>query len=173
MIDPITAAAAATQAFAGVKYLVEQGKEAHQVMTQIATWYTSASDVLYHADRKQNKVPLLKKIVFSKSVESDALKAFAAQQSVKAQQKVILEIINLHYGGDGLAEFRQLKNKIKRERQELVYAQIELRDKVLSGLLVFFMICVVVGTTIFIVAASPNARAVDYSSYIYQYALYL
>jgi hypothetical protein len=152
MLEIAAAAAACSQAFAGVKYLCEQGKDAHQVMSQIATWYSSASDVLYQADQKQHKVPFLKKVVFSKSVESEAIKAFAASQSVKAQQKAILEIINLHYGADGLSEFRALKAKIKREREEQVYKQLELRRNVADLALLVFL-CSVLAGLIFLIAS--------------------
>ena len=56
MIDPITAAAAATKAYTMVRALVENGREAHDVMGQIANWYGSASDVLY-AERKRRRIP--------------------------------------------------------------------------------------------------------------------
>lgn len=154
MLEIAAAAAACSQAFAGVKYLCEQGKDAHQVMSQIATWYSSASDVLYQADQKQNKVPFLKKVVFSKSVESEAIKAFAASQSVKAQQKAILEIINLQYGADGLAEFRALKAKIRREREEQVYKQMELRQNIADAALVALLLGILIGLIMFIIANS-------------------
>lgn len=154
MLEIAAAAAACSQAFAGVKYLCEQGKDAHQVMSQIATWYSSASDVLYQADQKQNKVPFLKKVVFSKSVESEAIKAFAASQSVKAQQKAILEIINLQYGADGLAEFRALKAKIRREREEQVYKQMELRQNIADAALVALLLGILTGLIMFIIANS-------------------
>lgn len=154
MLEIAAAAAACSQAFAGVKYLCEQGKDAHQVMSQIATWYSSASDVLYQADQKQNKVPFLKKVVFSKSVESEAIKAFAASQSVKAQQKAILEIINLQYGAEGLAEFRALKQKIRREREEQVYKQMELRQNIADAALVTLLLSILTGLIVFIIANS-------------------
>lgn len=154
MLEIAAAAAACSQAFAGVKYLCEQGKDAHQVMSQIATWYSAASDVLYQADQKQNKVPLFKKVVFAKSVESDAIKAFAASQSVKAQQKAILEIINLQYGAEGLAEFRSLKAQIRREREEQVYRQIELRKNIADGLLMVVLLSVLTGLILFIFVRS-------------------
>lgn len=154
MLEIAAAAAACSQAFAGVKYLCEKGSDAHQVMSQIATWYSSASDVLYQADRKQNKVSFLKKVVFSKSVESEAIKAFAASQTVKAQQKAILEIINLQYGADGLAEFRALKAKIRREREEQVYKQMELRQNIADAALMALLLSILTGLILFIITHS-------------------
>ena len=42
MLDPISAAATATKAYAMVKALVEAGREAHDVMGQIGQWYGAA-----------------------------------------------------------------------------------------------------------------------------------
>ncbi len=55
VIDPITAAAAATKAFSMVKAMVEHGKEAEDVLGQIGTWYGHASDCIYAT--KKNRTP--------------------------------------------------------------------------------------------------------------------
>ena len=149
MIDPITAVAAATKSYAMVKALVEAGREAHDVMSQIGEWYGHASDVLY-ADQKAKKVNPFKKVVFAKSVEAEALKAFAAKKKIEAQRKEIIQLINLAYGAQGIEEFRDLKRQVLKERQEMVYAQQEMRENILSGILICIMIVIVIGLTLFI-----------------------
>ena len=149
MIDPITAVAAATKSYAMVKALVEAGREAHDVMSQVGEWYGHASDVLY-ADQKTKKVNPFKKVVFAKSVEAEALKAFAAKKKIEAQRKEIIQLINLAYGAQGIEEFRDLKRQVVRERKEMVYAQQEMRENILSGILAFIMIVIVIGLTLFI-----------------------
>ena len=153
MIDPITAVAAASKSYAMVKALVEAGREAHDVMSQVGEWYGHASDVLY-AERKANKVSPFKKLVFAKSVEAEALKAFAAKKKIEAQRKEIVELINLAYGAQGLEEFRDLRKQIVKERQEMVYAQQEMRETILSGILILIMVAILVGVVIFIASYS-------------------
>lgn len=152
MIDPITAVAAATKSYAMVKALVEAGREAHDVMSQVGVWYGHASDVLY-ADKKAKKVNPFKKLVFAKSVEAEALKAFAAKKKIEAQRKEIIELINLAYGAQGLEEYRDLRKQVLKERQEMVYAQQEMRETILSGILICMMVAILVGLILFIVSA--------------------
>ena len=152
MIDPITAVAAATKSYAMVKALVEAGREAHDVMSQVGVWYCHASDVLY-ADRKTKKVNPFKKLVFAKSVEAEALKAFAAKKKIEAQRKEIIDLINLAYGAQGLEEYRGLRKQVLKERQEMVYAQQEMRETILSGILICILVAILVGLILFIASA--------------------
>lgn len=133
MIDPITAIAGATKAFAMVQGMVQAGRSVEDTMGQIATWYGHASDVLYQ-EQKATKVSPFKKVVFSKSVEAEAVKAFARKKKIQEQQREIMLMIRYAYGDDGLREFRELKRKIVQQRQDTVYRQQELKENMLLAL---------------------------------------
>lgn len=133
MIDPVTAIAGATKAFAMVQGMVQAGRSVEDTMGQIASWYGHASDVLYQ-EQKANKVSPFRKVVFSKSVEAEAIKAFARKKKIQEQQKEIMLMIRYAYGDDGLREFRELKRKIVQERQDTVYRQQELKENMLLTL---------------------------------------
>ena len=133
MIDPITAIAGASKAFAMVQGMVQAGRSVEDTMGQIASWYGHASDVLYQ-EQKASKVSPFKKVVFSKSVEAEAIKAFARKKKIQEQQKEIMLMIRYAYGDDGLREFRELKRKIVEERQDTVYKQQELKENMLLTL---------------------------------------
>jgi nitrogenase subunit NifH len=133
MIDPITAIAGASKAFAMVQGMVQAGRSVEDTMGQIASWYGHASDVLYQ-EQKANKVSPFRKVVFSKSVEAEAVKAFARKKKIQEQQKEIMLMIRYAYGDDGLREFRELKRKIVEERQDTVYRQQELKENMLLTL---------------------------------------
>ena len=150
MIDPVTAIAAASKAYAMTKAMVEAGRSAEDTMMQLGKWYGHASDVLY-AEKKAKNVNPLRKAVFSKSVEAEAMNAFAAKKKLEAQQKELMEMINLAYGGQGLAEFRDLKRQIIKERQDTVYRQQEMKEQMLGTLLAFAGLGVVTFIVIFIV----------------------
>ena len=147
MIDPITAAATATKAYAMVKALVEAGREAHDVMSQIGQWYGAASDVLYAEKKAKNPNPF-KKLVFSKSVEAEAVQLFALKKKMQAQQREILNLINLAYGAQGLEEFRNIRKQVAKERQDAVYRQIEMRQQIAQG----FLLVVLSGGLIALIA---------------------
>ena len=133
MIDPVTAIAAASKAYAMTKAMVEAGRSVEDTMGQIASWYGHASDVLYQ-EQKANKVSPFRKVVFSKSVEAEAIKAFARKKKIQEQQREIMLMIRYAYGDDGLREFRELKRKIVQEREDTVYRQQELKENMLVAL---------------------------------------
>lgn len=135
MIDPVTAIAAASKAYAMTKAMVEAGRSVEDTMTQLGTWYGHASDVLY-AEKKARSTNPFKKVVFSKSVEAEAAKAFAAKKKLQAQQKELLSMINMVYGKDGLDEFRAIKRQIAAQREQDVYRQQELKETFLESFLV-------------------------------------
>jgi hypothetical protein len=151
MIDPVTAIAGATKAFTMVKAMVEAGKSAEDTMMQIGKWYGHASDVMY-AEKKVKNVNPFKRVVFSGSVQQEAMQAFAAKKKMEAQQKELLSIIGMVYGKEGLQEFRDMRKQIARERADTIYRQQEAKEKMLAGLLVLLAIAIVVGTAIFIVS---------------------
>lgn len=150
MLDPITAAATATKAYAMIRALVEGGREAHDVMGQIANWYGAASDVLYAEKKAKNPSPF-KRVVFSKSVEAEAVRIFSLRKKIEAQQREIIGMINLAYGAQGLQEFRDIRKQVAKERQDAVYRQIEMRENMLMSLAIFVLLVVLSGLIIMVV----------------------
>ena len=64
MIDPVTAAAAATKAYAGVRAFIEAGKSIEDTFQVVARWQGHASDVLYASQRHKKRANPFKKLVF-------------------------------------------------------------------------------------------------------------
>ena len=107
-------------------------------MMQIGTWYGHASDVLY-AEKKARKVSPFKKIVFSKSVEAEAMKRLRPRKKLRRKEKGSL-LIGMAYGKEGLNEYMDIKRQITRERQQEVYRQEEMVETLkTSGLIVVLM----------------------------------
>ena len=150
MIDPVTALAGATKAFTMVKAMVEVGRSAEDTMMQIGTWYGYASDVMY-AEKKAKNVNPFRRVVFSGSVQAEAVKAFAAKKKLEAQQKELVSMIVMAYGKEGLQEFRDIRKQIAKERQETIYRQQELREQFVLGFIILVMIVILVSIIIFLI----------------------
>ena len=105
-----------------------------------------------YAAKKARNVNPFKRVVFSGSVQQEAMQAFAAKKKMEAQQKELLSIIGMVYGKEGLQEFRDMRKQIARERADTIYRQQEAKEQMLAGLLVLLAIAVVVGTAVFIVS---------------------
>ena len=156
MIDPITAAAAAAKAYAGVKAFIEAGKSIEDTFQVVARWQGHASDVLYASQRQQKKTNPFKRVVFSQSVEAEAAACFAAKKKVESQRREIIQLLRYQYGNEGVQEYRQCVKEVQAQRQREVYAQQEAKDALIkslwiavlvgiAGLLITFIIQAVLG----------------------------
>lgn len=149
MIDPITAIAAASKAFAMTKAMVEAGRSAEDTLGQVAKWYSAASDVLFDESKKSNPNPF-KKLVFAKSAEAEALEAFARKKKIEAQRKEINALIGMAYGKEGLKELRDIRQQVVKQRQKAVYRQQEMKEQILGTFIAFIGLGIVAVLVIFI-----------------------
>lgn len=141
MIDPITAAAAATKAYAGVRAFIEAGKSIEDTFQVVARWQAHASDIMYASQRQKKRKNPLKQVVFSESVEAEAAQVFAAKKRIENQRKELITLLQYAYGNEGLEEYRNCMKEVQAQRQREVYAQQEAKDTLIKS----FWIAVLVG----------------------------
>jgi len=134
MIDPITAAAMATKAYAGVRAFIEAGKSIEDTFQVVARWQGHASDVLYASQRQKKRTNPFKQIVFSSSVEAEAAQMFAAKKRVENQRKELVTLLQYAYGNEGLEEYRRCMKEVQAQRQQEVYAQQEAKDTAVKSI---------------------------------------
>ena len=134
MIDPITAAAAATKAYAGVRAFIEAGKSIEDTFQVVARWQGHASDVLYASQRHKKKTNPFKAVVFAGSVEAEAAQMFAAKKRVEQQRKELITLLQYAYGNEGVAEYRLCVKDVTEQRQREVYAQQEAKDTAVKSM---------------------------------------
>jgi hypothetical protein len=153
MIDPISAVAAASQAYAGVRAFIEAGKSIEDTFQVVARWQGHASDVLYASQRHKKRTNPLKKIVFAGSVEAEAAQMFAAKKRIEAQRKELITLLQYAYGNEGVAEYRQCIKEVTEQRQREVYAQQEAKDNLIKSFWIIVLLSVAVGIISVIVNA--------------------
>ena len=153
MIDPISAVAAASQAYAGVRAFIEAGKSIEDTFQVVARWQGHASDVLYASQRHKKRTNPLKKIVFAGSVEAEAAQMFAAKKRIENQRKELITLLGYAYGNEGVAEYRQCIKEVREQRQREVYAQQEAKDSLIKS----FWIIVLLGVAGGIISVIVNA----------------
>jgi len=153
MIDPITAAAAATKAYAGVKAFIEAGKSIEDTFSVVARWQASASDILYASQRQKKRTNPLKQVVFAQSVEAEAAQMFAAKKRIENQRKEIVTLLQYAYGNEGLEEYRRCMKEVQEQRQREVYAQQEAKDALVKSFWIIVLVGVAGGIIAFIFEA--------------------
>ena len=150
MIDPITAAAAATKAYAGVKAFIEAGKSIEDTFSVVARWQASASDILYASQRQKKRTNPLKQVVFAQSVEAEAAQIFAAKKRIENQRKEIVTLLQYAYGNEGLEEYRRCMREVQEQRQREVYAQQEAKDALIKSFWIIVLVGIAGGIIAFI-----------------------
>ena len=153
MIDPITAAAAATKAYAGVKAFIEAGKSIEDTFSVVARWQASASDILYASQRQKKRTNPLKQVVFAQSVEAEAAQIFAAKKRIENQRKEIVTLLQYAYGNEGLEEYRRCMKEVQEQRQREVYAQQEAKDALIKSFWIVVLVGIAGGIIAFIFEA--------------------
>ena len=146
MIDPLTlttAVSAASAAYGQVKRLVQAGKEFEEISESLGKWMGAVSDV-NHAEKMSKNPPLFKKLFAGSSVEQEAMDAFAAKKKAEAMEEELRNWINLTHGPNAWSDLLKMQAKIRKQRQEQLYAQQEFRTKVFNIVGIIFL-CTIVG----------------------------
>ena len=138
-MDPLTALATATTAFNLIKKGFQAGRDVEGMYGDIGRWMGAVSDV-QHAEKMSKNPPLFKKLFAGSSVEQEAMDAFAAKKKAES----IRSWINLTHGPNAWSELLKMQSKIRKQRQEQLYAQQELRTKIFN-VVGIILLCTVIG----------------------------
>jgi len=152
MLDPVSIIGIATTAFKGLKAAVEAGRELEDCMGQLSQWAGAIAD-LDKSDEliKKKKQSLFRSLLPAngKSIQAQAMEAFAAKKTAQKQREELRQLIQFTTGKHGWDEFIRMEAKIRKERQEALYAEIERREKLkdlgLAALVSVFAIAVTAG----------------------------
>lgn len=144
-MEPITIAAAvsgATAAFNTIKNMIAAGRDIESCMSDVSRWMKMASDV-DQAEKRSKNPPLFKKLFAAGSIEEEALQAYTARKKLEAQRQELKTFLNMSYGPQAWADLIQLEGRIRKQRQEAIYKQQEMRQKVLETIAIVILILTV------------------------------
>lgn len=166
-MDPVTLLASATAAYNGLKKVVELGREAEDVFSQLGKWAKSASDLREYIDKKETKKPsIFENIGFKNSETTEAFDIFMARQKLIDMEQEIYGMFLYgglqHLGLDGYREFTRIKKEIRLQREQLILDQIKRRKKFVEAVFTFIMVCttlVLLSSLIGIVLAIATSQA--------------
>jgi hypothetical protein len=152
MLDPVSIIGIATTAFKGLKAAVEAGRELEDCMGQLSQWAGAIAD-LDKSDEliKKKKNSLFRSLLPTngKSIQAQAMEAFAAKRTAQKQREELRQLIQFTTGKHGWDEFIRMEAQIRKDRQEALYAEIERREKLkdlgLAALVSLFAIAVTAG----------------------------
>ena len=147
MVDPITAITAATAAFNIIKKGFDMGRDIESMYSDMGKWMGAVADIR-HADQMVKNPSVFKKLFNGSSIEQEAMDVFAAKKKAEEMENELRTYVNLVYGPNSWADIIKLQAKIRKDRQEQIYAQQELRRNIIN------VIGIVLGAIVGIVAFS-------------------
>ncbi len=127
-MDPVTAAATAASAFKAVQKGFQVARSIEDMASDLSRWMGALSD-LEQAEKEAKNPPLFKKLFAGSTVESAAFEALAAKTKAEEDRAQLKQYIQYSYGQSKWDELVRMEGKIRKERQETVYKQRELRRK--------------------------------------------
>jgi len=133
-MDPISIIAAATTAFNALKKGIEIGRELQDMGSQLSQWASAISDLEFLERRVQNP-PWYK--AFSSSVQTEAIEIFAAKHKAQVMRDELKQYIQFSHGQSAWNELLAIEAKIRVQRQKHEYRRQEIKDNIISGVLLF------------------------------------
>ena len=146
-MDPVTALATASTAFSLIKKGFQMGKDVESMYGDIGRWMGAVSDVNQSA-KMANNPPVFKKLFAGSSVEQEAMDAFAAKKKAEAMEEELRNWINLTHGPNAWQDLLKMQVKIRKQRQETLYKQAELRRNMLQVVGIILLGIVFVGAVV-------------------------
>jgi|TARA_B100001093_G_scaffold488986_1_gene526728 hypothetical protein len=145
-VDPITALATASTAFNVIKRGFQASRDVESMYSDIGRWMGAVSDI-NQAEKMSKNPPLFKKLFAGSSVEQEAMDAFAAKKKAEAMEDELRSWINMVHGPNAWADLLKMQTKIRKQRQEQLYAQAEFRSRVVN-IVGIILLCTILGGVI-------------------------
>ena len=146
-MDPVTislAVGVASKAFSAIKQGFAVGRDIEQMSGDIGRWMGAVSDV-DNAEKQAKNPPLFGKLFKAGSIEEAAMAAYAAKKKLEEQRYELKMFLNLTHGPQAYNELLQMEGQIRKQRQETIYKQQQLRRQVGEGIGWVFLILVMGG----------------------------
>lgn len=144
-MDPVSAMATASAAFGALKKGFAIGRDLESMASDLSRWMGALSDI-EQAEKEAKNPPIFKKIISSKSVEQEAIEAFAAKKKAQAQRDELKQWLQYTIGSKAWDELIAMEGQIRKQRQETIYRQRERRQKFVE--IVVIILAVVTGAAL-------------------------
>ena len=134
MIDPVSAYAAATTAYKGVKMLLQAGREIEDVSKQLGSWYGAVADITRAESQRKNTTWLEKKQHGEASIEQEAMDITIRAKKLKEFEYEIRVMLDYRFGLGTYEGMLDMRRKIRKEREETVYRAMEAKRQMANNL---------------------------------------
>ena len=156
-MDPVTAMATASAAFNTIKKGFQVGRDIEQMASDLGRWMGALSDI-EQAEKEAKNPPIFKKLFAGKSVEQEAMEAFAAKRKAQQQRDELKQWMQFTIGASAWDELVRMEGQIRKQRQETLYRQRERRQKFLEIVVLALAMIIGIGILAVIIYAGMKNR---------------
>jgi hypothetical protein len=123
----------------------------------LSRWMGASSDI-DQAEKQAKNPGVFGKVFGGGSIEATALQAYAAKKKLEEQRYELKMFLNLTHGPQAYDELLAMEGKIRKERQETVYKQQQLRKQI-GEIIAWLTVVIVIGGFAFLLASVWVNRA--------------
>jgi|TARA_R110002020_G_scaffold377253_2_gene588302 hypothetical protein len=150
----------ASKAFSAIKQGFAVGRDIEQMSGDIGRWMGAVSDV-DNAEKQAKNPPLFGKLFKAGSIEEAALAAYAAKKKLEEQRYELKVFLNMTHGPQAYNELLAMEGQIRKQRQETVYKQQQMRRQIGEGIAWLFLVLVVGGFLLLVTSIYLNKARAD------------
>jgi len=166
-MDPVTISLAmgvASKAFSAIKQGFSVGRDIEQMSGDIGRWMGAVSDV-DNAEKQAKNPPLFGKLFKAGSIEEAALSAYAAKKKLEEQRYELKTFLNMTHGPGAYEELLQMEGQIRKQRQETVYKQQQMRRQIGEAVTWLVVIAIVGGFAVLVASVLVKESRADGYTY--------
>jgi len=164
-MDPVTISLAmgvASKAFDAIKKGFAVGRDIEQMSGDIGRWMGAVSDV-DNAEKQAKNPPLFGKLFKAGSIEEAALAAYAAKKKLEEQRYELKMFLNMTYGPQAYNDLLAMEGQIRKERQQTIYKQQQLRRQIGEAIAWLVVVSIVGGFAVLVAGIwMKKARAENF-----------
>ena len=123
--------------------MFQAGRDLEAMSQDLSRWMGAVSDV-DAAHKSANNPSMLRKVLSAKSIEEEAIEAFAAKKQLEQQRNDLRTFIQFSQGQSGWEELLRMEADIRKRRQKEIYDKKIFREKVINY--VALAVVLIVGT---------------------------
>ena len=101
----------------------------------LSRWMSALSDI-DQAEKEAKNPPIFKKMFSGKTVEQEALEAYAAKKKAESQRAELKQWMQYTIGSKAWDELIAMEGRIRKQRQETLYRQRERRQKFIEWMVI-------------------------------------
>ena len=164
-MDPVTISVAvgiAGKAFDAIKKGFAVGRDIEQMSGDIGRWMGAVSDV-DNAEKQAKNPPLFGKLFKAGSIEEAAMAAYAAKKKLEEQRYELKIFLNMTYGPQAYDDLLKMEGQIRKQRQETIYKQQQMRRQIGEALAWLFVVALIGGFAVLVASIwIKKANAYEY-----------